>query len=88
VLVVQADDFNRSAIQTVVIVAITSNLGRAAAPGNVSLSRTASGLPKKSVVNVSQVLTIDRGFLRGKVRKLNDGLMAEVDAGLRLALEL
>lgn len=82
----QADDFNRSAIQTVVVVAITSNLGRAAAPGNVLLGRKFSGLPKKSVVNVSQVLTIDRRFLAHRIRRVNEATLAKIDAGLRLSL--
>ena len=88
VVVVQADDFNRSAIQTVMVAAITSNVGRAAAPGNVALSRRQSGLPRPSVVNVSQVLTVDRAVLTGKIRPVPDPVMAEIDAGLRLALGL
>ena len=61
VVVVQADAFNRSRIGTVVVVAVTSNLDRAAAPGNVRLSRRDSRLPRESVANVSHVLTLDRG---------------------------
>ena len=67
VVVVQADSFNRSQIGTVLVVAITSNLELAEAPGNVTLSRRASRLPRKSVVNVSQILTLDKGFLAKKV---------------------
>ena len=63
VLVVQADAFNRSRIQTVVVVVLTSNLRLRAAPGNVLLKANETGLPKDSVANVSQVLTIDRSFL-------------------------
>ena len=63
VLVVQADAFNRSRIQTVIVAAITSKLGLAEAPGNVLLPARSSGLPRDSVVNVSQLLTLDRGFL-------------------------
>jgi mRNA interferase MazF len=88
VLVVQADEFNRSAIQTVMVAAMTSNMSRAAAPGNVAVSRRQSGLPRPSVVNVSQVVTIDRGLLAQKVRRVPPSLMAEIDAGLRLALAL
>ncbi|HLN08821.1 MAG TPA: type II toxin-antitoxin system PemK/MazF family toxin [Xanthobacteraceae bacterium] len=63
VLVIQADSFNRSRIQTVIVAVITGNLDRAEAPGNVVLPACSSGLPRDSVVNVSQVLTLDRGYL-------------------------
>ena len=62
VLVVQADDFNRSRINTVIAVVITSNIRLAEAPGNVLLSRKATGLPKQSVANVSQLITLDKAF--------------------------
>ena len=88
VLVVQADTFNRSRISTVVAVAITSNQRLAKAPGNVLLSRKASGLPKKSVANVSQVITLDKTFLTSKVRSLPQRELAQVDAGLKLVLAL
>jgi mRNA-degrading endonuclease toxin of MazEF toxin-antitoxin module len=65
VLVVQADSFNRSRIQTVIIAVITSNTELADAPGNVLLPANSTGLPRDSVVNISQVLTLDRGFLTG-----------------------
>ena len=83
VLVVQADAFNRSRIGTVVVAAITSK-----APGNVAVSRRESGLAVPSVVNVSQVLTLDRGFLTRRVRTLSAETMVKVDAGLRMVLEL
>jgi len=60
VLVIQADSFNRSRIQTVIVAAITSNLDLADAPGNVMLPARSSGLPRDSVVNVSQVLRANR----------------------------
>jgi mRNA interferase MazF len=63
VLVIQADFFNESRIHTVVVAAITSNLDLGLAPGNVAVSAHESGLSKNSIVNVSQVLTIDRGLL-------------------------
>ena len=65
-LIVQSDDFNRSRISTVIVAVITSNLRLALAPGNVALSKKASGLPKKSVVNVSQIITIDKSLLKEK----------------------
>lgn len=86
VLVVQSDAFNRSRIATVVVAAITSNTSLAAAPGNVLLKRRASGLPKPSVVNVSQVLTLDRAMLTQPVKSLPKQEMTAVDNGLRLVL--
>jgi len=88
VLVIQANSFNRSRIQTVIVAVISSNLRLADAPGNVLLPASVSGLPRDSVVNVSQLLTLDRDFLTEAVSKLPGRLMAEVDAGLRLVLEL
>jgi mRNA interferase MazF len=88
VLIIQADTFNRSAIQTVVVAAITSNIRLGAAPGNVFLPADTSGLPKDSIINVSQVLTIDRSFLNEHVSRLPSRLQTSVDAGLRLVLEL
>lgn len=88
VLVIQSNPFNRSRIQTVIVAVITSNLRLAEAPGNVLLPARISGLPRDSVVNVSQVLTLDRSFLTEEVSKLPNRFLAEVDAGLRLVLEL
>jgi mRNA interferase MazF len=88
VVVVQSDDFNESPIQTVVVVTITSNLRLAKAPGNVLCRRRDSGLAKPSVVNVSQVATIDRRRLLERVGSLPGRLLAEVEEGLRLALGL
>jgi mRNA interferase MazF len=88
VLVIQSDPFNASRIGTVVVAAITSNLGRADAPGNMRLSKSDSGLAKPSVVNVSQLLTVDRAILSRKVKSLPASAMATVDAGLKLVLGL
>jgi len=88
VLVIQANSFNRSRIQTVIVAVISSNLRLADAPGNVLLPARASGLPKDSVVNVSQLLTLDRSFLTEEVGKLPNRQMQDVDTGLRLVLEL
>ena len=88
VLVVQADSFNRSRIQTVIVAAITSNLALADAPGNVLLPARSSGLPRDSVVNVSQALTLDREFLTRHAGTLPPRLQGAVDAGLRLVLQL
>ena len=88
VVVVQADAFNRSRIGTVIVAAITSNLGLAAAPGNVLLTGDDSGLARESVANVSQVLTLDRRFLTARVAALPPDAMASIDRGLRLVLAL
>ena len=88
VLVVQADSFNRSRIQTVVIAIITGNLQLAAAPGNVLLPTRTSGLPRDAVVNVSQWMTLDRSYLTERAGILPPRLRAALDTGLRLALEL
>lgn len=67
---------------------ITSNLRLAEAPGNIFLPKRSSGLPKDSVVNVSQILTIDRAFLNEHLYTLSKRKMEQVEHGLRLALEL
>lgn len=88
VLVVQSDQFNRSAIGTVVVSAITSNITRAAAPGNVELEVGEVALPKPSVVNVSQLVTIDRRLLTERAGAIGAKKMEAVDGGIRLVLGL
>jgi mRNA interferase MazF len=88
VLIVQSDAFNASRIGTVVVAAITSNMRLADAPGNVRLTRRQSKLPRESVVNVSQLLSLDRRLLVERVGKIADAWMASVDSGMRLALSL
>jgi mRNA interferase MazF len=88
VLVVSSNRFNRSRIATVLAATVTSNLRLAAAPGNVALDETASGLPRPSVVNVSQLVTLDRRRLEQRVSRLGAHEQALVDAGLRLVLDL
>ena len=88
VLVVQADEFNESRIQTVVVAAVTSNLRLGAAPGNVLCRRRDTGLRKDSVVNVSQLLTLDKSSLSERVKALPAPLVRSVEAGLRLVLAL
>jgi len=88
VVIVQADAFNRSRIQTAVAVALTSNLRLAAAPGNVLLPAKDAGLPRDSVANVSQLVTLDRAFLSAPFGRLPPRLLARIDDGLRLILEL
>lgn len=88
VLVIQNDPFNASRIRTVIVATITSNLRLAEAPGNVLLDMGESGLPRDSVINVSQVLTLDKSFLTERVSALQSEAMARVDNGLKLVLGL
>jgi mRNA interferase MazF len=88
VLIVQSDAFNRSRINTVVVVGLTSNLRLVDAPGNVLIPARAAGLPKDSVANVSQLVTIDREFLSDFAGRAGSQLMSDVDRGLRLVLDL
>lgn len=83
-LVVQHDRFNRSAISTIVVAAITSNLRLGAMPGNVRLRRGEAGLPQASVVNVSQLRTIDRTRLTDRAGVLGVSRMSDVLRGLAL----
>ncbi len=87
-MVVQDDTFNQSRINTVIVVIVTSNLQLANAPGNVLLPRDASGLPKDSVANASQIFTIDKQFLTERIGSLPEALQQELDEGLRTVLYL
>lgn len=86
VLIVQQDDFNQSRISTVIAVALTSNLRLSEAPGNVLLKNHWTGLPKDSVANVSQIVTLDKACLTEKISILSPARMTAVDTGLRLVL--
>lgn len=88
VLIVQDDTFTQTRLRTVIVLAITSNLELANAPGNVLLPSALSGLPKDSVINVSQIITVDKSFLVERVGSLLPDLQAEVDEGLRMILYL
>jgi len=88
ILIIQSDSFNRSRIATIIGIAITSNLRLAEAPGNIRLTKRDSGLLKKSVVNVSQMLTVDKSFLIEKVGQLSAVKMQEIEEGIRLVLSV
>ncbi len=88
VLVVQSDLFNQSKIQTVVVAVITKNLELVKAPGNVSITARISRLPVDSVVNVSQVITIDKSLLTEFVSTLPNKKMEKIEEGLRLVMSL
>jgi mRNA interferase MazF len=88
VLVVQSNDFNESAIRTSICAAITSNMRLANAPGNVRITRRVSGLPHDSVINVSQLITLDKQILTENVGRLPAQSMRDVEAGIKLVLAL
>lgn len=88
VLVVQANAFNASRIATVIVATITSSLSLADAPGNVRVAKSDSGLPQPSVVNVSQLITLDRSILARKVKALPGSAMDKVEIGLKLVLAI
>jgi mRNA interferase MazF len=86
VVIVQGDAFNRSRLATVVCIPLTSNLRWAEAPGNVVLFRRATNLPRDSVANVSQIVTIDRTLLTEAVGKLSERQLQLVLAGIDIVL--
>jgi mRNA interferase MazF len=88
VLIVQDDIFTQSRINTVIVIIITSNIQLAEAPGNTLLQSKATGLPKDSVANVSQVFTVDKKFLIERIGMLPEYLQEKVDEGLRTVLYL
>jgi mRNA interferase MazF len=88
VLVIQADPFNSSRLNTALAAVITSSTALAAMPGNVFLPATSSGLPKDSVVNVTALVTLDKTDLDSEAGHLPPSLMNEVDRGLRRVLGL
>jgi mRNA interferase MazF len=88
VLIIQANPFNASRISTIIVAVITSNLALAEAPGNVRIGKSDSGLAEASVVNISQIITIDRSILSKKVKALPGAAMEKVTEGLKLVLAL
>ena len=86
-VVVQNNVFNRSRIQTVMVCAVTARLGHATHPGNVLLEVGEGGLPQRSVVNVSQVATVDRSQLTDRIGTLSAGRVREILKGIVLFLE-
>ncbi|MGK0618511.1 type II toxin-antitoxin system PemK/MazF family toxin [Meiothermus cerbereus] len=88
VLVVQRDTANQSRLVTTIVAAITSNLALRQAPGNVFLASSDSGLERDSVINVSQLYTLDKNDLEGYVGPVPHGVMSQVDEGLRYLLSL
>jgi len=88
VLIVSADQYNRSNLRTTTVAILTTTSQLASLPGNVMVPADVSELPNDSVVNVTEIATIDRGALEERICALPDWLIAQVDAGLLQALGL
>jgi mRNA interferase MazF len=88
VLIIQCDTMNRSSVNTVICAAITSNLALEHAPGNFRLEKNVSGLEKTSVVNFSQIVTIDKAFIRECVRALPKPFAARIDQSLKTVFDI
>lgn len=88
VLLIQSDVTSQTNINTIIIAILTTNLRLANVPGNVLLPRATTGLSQDSVVNVSQILTVDKSILIERVGFIQDSLQSAVDDGLRMILHL
>lgn len=86
VVIVSTNEFNRSLIQTVIVAVVTSNLRLVDAPGNFKITKKQSNLSKDSVVNVSQLITLDKIFLTEKIGKLNPKNINFLNEGIKLVL--
>ncbi|MBW1842301.1 MAG: type II toxin-antitoxin system PemK/MazF family toxin [Deltaproteobacteria bacterium] len=86
-VVIQNNLFNRSRINTAVVCALTSNLKRAKSPGNVALNKGEANLPKKSVVNISQIFTVNKSDLSEKIGTLSRNRISSILQGIRLLTE-
>lgn len=88
VLILQSNEFNQSRINTIIAATISSNMNLGLAPGNVTLSKKSVGLDRESVVNVSQLITLDKSFLNDRLGKVSSSKMQAIDEGVRLVLAL
>ena len=88
VVIISSNDFNVSKIKTIVVAVITSNLRLSDAPGNIELSKKSTGLTRSSVINVSQLITIDKSFLTEKIGKLTNKQLQMLNDGVKLVLAL
>ncbi|MBU4318082.1 MAG: type II toxin-antitoxin system PemK/MazF family toxin [Proteobacteria bacterium] len=86
-VVIQNNLFNRSRINTIVVCSLTSNLKRSSAPGNVTLKKGEANLSKKSVVNISQLFTVNKNDLSEKVGTLSKSRISEIIEGIQLLME-
>ena len=88
VVIISSNDFNRSQIRTVIVAIITSNLRLAEAPGNFKLSKKSTGTDRDSVVNISQLMTLDKTFLTEHIGKLSSKQLNFLDDSIKLVLSL
>jgi len=88
VLILQAESFNRSRLRTVIGVVVSSNTRLLDAPGNALLPAKETGLPRDSVANVTQFVTVDREHLEERTGKASAGTLSRVEAGIHLVLDL
>ena len=86
-IVIQNNIFNSSKISTVVVCSLTTNLNRAKAPGNIALNKGEANLPKKSVVNISQIYTVNKSDLIEKIGQVSEKRIYEILEGLDLLTE-
>ncbi len=86
-VVIQNNLFNRSRVNTVLVCTLTSNLKRSDAPGNVTLNKGEANLPKKSVVNISQIFTVNKSDLSEKIGTLSTDRISQIFHGVRLITE-
>ena len=86
VIMVSSNKFNQSLIQTVIVAVVTSNLRLVDAPGNFKITKKNSGLNKDSIVNVSQLITLDKSFLTEQIGKLNSKNINFLNEGIKLVL--
>ena len=87
-VIVSANEFNLTTINTLIVVFLTTNAARARDHGNLWLTSRQTGLPHPSTLNITQISTVDRRVLAERVGHLNDEVMARIDAGLRMVLAL
>lgn len=87
-VILQSDIFNDSKINTVICAVLTSNLRLQEAPGNFLLSSKTTGLPKDSVLNISQIITVDKSFLTEKVGELNRNHLKRLEESIKLILSI
>ena len=88
VVIVSSNDFNASKIKTIIVAVITSNLRLSEAPGNIELPKKGTGLTRSSVINVSQLITLDKLFLTEKIGKLPSKKLQLLNDGVRLVLSV
>lgn len=88
IVIIQSDGFNQTKLNTVIGAVITSNLDLSEMPGNVLLKKEQSELPKDSIVNITQIVTIDKSELLEYVATLSERKVEQIEKGLRLVLSL